>query len=849
MNKITVSLFALVVVALGSGSTDSSLDTVKTSITPPSVSAQSLNQPKPDGTTVLSEYFDTYTNTNAKIDSAALQYIEKEGIDPKKIGNIPVPLNWFVDYCSIPADCQFGEKDKKFFVLTAGVFTIYGPSIDPESRKYTIELTVNMPDDSKFAESKIELGICKYGLISLNSPSTKIVETVKLSRGKSITIHMPVDFESNFYEFSPMIKITGEIIMGHMTVVKQPDPFIQGKSTLVEGTLQECSIIPDPQKSDYPNCRFTCHFAGNSIIEGVPCPQEMSFVVEGFQNYELLKTNTLKAGDKVRCLIVPFDSLSNEQKTTQQADDLNLFSLDSYYVIGISRVSEFTDVFKYPTSGIYFTGVNSNYTSLFERRVNPPIAEDMAKAQSSVINKDLASINSILRNYTPERKAELNAQFAEQWEAEKANDPPGYNRVTEWNRINGFVWRDVNGSFWVLPASYKLIKDDRLMPPDKVEAIVALRDFLEANGCQLIVYMVPPMYAISARVINKDFRDVPDFATAMIAKQLLENGVEAVYASPEIINNYNRYPWAFFFPVNNHPSDTTQDVLAEIIAKKLARYNFPANMNKELFSFEAFPHVYGDRAAYLFPSNCDIGDNKPGTAYCCRRVLYDGKKIDPNPRSPVLVIGNSYIETPMYSPDSFPTLLASKLHMGIMVSRADLGLMNAIIQRFFANPQNMLQGKKVVILGVGIDYLLSPGRFSNIREMDRQAIMLTGKKLIAALPIYGNEEKVAEKYSQLKGVNLFRISTAGKCKVACVNDINGWDHKKETILLIPTCLESTINAEYRINGQLKNIPQCHEELCWLNVITKIPAGVTSIDVEVIGKPGAMIAIRNIQIFQ
>ena len=62
------------------------------------------------------------------------------------------------------------------------------------------------------------------------------------------------------------------------------------KKTVVEGEIIERSELPDPKTSDYPNCRFTAHFNGNSIKSGEPCPKEMAFIIEGFENFSMLDT-------------------------------------------------------------------------------------------------------------------------------------------------------------------------------------------------------------------------------------------------------------------------------------------------------------------------------------------------------------------------------------------------------------------------------------------------------------------------------------------------------------------------------------------------------------------------------
>ena len=120
--------------------------------------------------------------------------------------------------------------------------------------------------------------------------------------------------------------------------------FLSGvKTTVVEGEIIERSELPDPEQSDYPNCRFTVHFSGNTIKSGEPCPKEFSLIVEGFKDYHILPNNSVKAGDKVLCSIIPFEELPEDYQSTQQSDDLNLYLLENYYLIDYSIIDDYSE--------------------------------------------------------------------------------------------------------------------------------------------------------------------------------------------------------------------------------------------------------------------------------------------------------------------------------------------------------------------------------------------------------------------------------------------------------------------------------------------------------------------------
>jgi len=100
--------------------------------------------------------------------------------------------------------------------------------------------------------------------------------------------------------------------------------------TIVEGEIIDRSLLPNPSKSDYPNCRFTAHFRENSIRKGKSIPKEIIIIIEGFEKYAYLNTNKIKNGDKVKISIVPFETLKDDFKSTQIADDINAYDKECF---------------------------------------------------------------------------------------------------------------------------------------------------------------------------------------------------------------------------------------------------------------------------------------------------------------------------------------------------------------------------------------------------------------------------------------------------------------------------------------------------------------------------------------
>lgn len=633
--------------------------------------------------------------------------------------------------------------------------------------------------------------------------------------------------------------------------------FRRVKATTVEGEIIERSELPDPKKSDYPNCRFTVHFKGNSIKSGEPCPKELSLIVEGFENYCILPSNDIKTGDKVICSIIPFEQLPEDYQSTQQADDLELFLLESYYVLDISVVGKYTDDELMPVSGIFFSDGNKDYVSLFERHINPPISETIEKAQDASISKDLKKMKDLLAEYDDEKIESVNHHFAEVWDKEKAKDPPGYNRV------GNYVWRNREKSFWTLPAeTSSILEKPDVMSQQMLDCFLSLKQVLEANGVQLIVSLVPYMNVISARVVNQEFKDVPDLQTATYVKQLSEIGIETIYASDQIINNYNRFPFAYFFPDNPHPSDTVQDVIADILAERIQRYEIKQELDPTLFSEAQRPHLYKDDVAYLFPRNCDIGDNIEKKAYTCRDILYNGERTKRSKDSSIMVIGNSYMETPISTPESAPALLSYKLSSPIDWYRiSGYGPFSDILIQFLSNLDFFIKGKKVLVFYVGTTALTNvnnSGIMLDIAQLDNQRVLLNNKrqtthfKLVSNTePSYNYNEKIwGPLFSIEKTVH--RIDESGELTFNyMIAPQEGTDETKSIVCVIPATCRPNATCKLLVNGQEKHIPSSNwvETSRFFNLVYELPAGTKEISIKAEGKINTIFAIKDIQLWQ
>ncbi len=789
---------------------------------------------------VHEDKMDTYASIS--IAASFDEIFRKNGVIKKRSDFLTrkIPKSWEIDYNTLRGNCDFGETDKGFEIHSPdGTLTINTSpkQILNTTTGISVELT------GKTTETKVKFGIEELGLF--RSGKVYIGEMSGIFNKECFNYEISA-FE-HFDTVRLFLEITGDVTI-HMLRIYQKEI---KNSTCLEGQIIERSSLPDPKTSDYPNCRYTIHFDGNAIFSGKPLPKEVVLVVEGFKNYEIIKTESIKPGDKVECSLIPYESLPVSEQSTQQSDELDLYLLERYYVLNIHKIAKFRENAAIPSSGIFFSD-GELYTSIFEKKINPPLSQSIISSQNNAIQHDLAYMNSILRKCDKTYIQQMNNAFSEAWNREKAKDPLGYNRI----EIDGnkYVWRNINNSFWALPENYTFLKEPDILSSETLDCFTSLKHALESNGVQLIVSLVPDLYTLSSRVINKDFSNVPDLQTATYVKQLSEIDVETIYASDQIIKNYNRYPFAFFYPSNGHPSDLTQDCLSDILVERLERHNIIPDLNPELFSKKMVPNHYG----YVFPSNCDNGMNLDGTIYPYTMFEYNGKPLKRNPNGSIIVFGNSYMQRPTQDCCAIPMLLSKKMNISNDVYLiGGLGPFTDGLNQILSRPEFFLKNKKALILHVGTGHIKSINRASamfNIQRADQERLLLNHKKMVGSFSLQSNISDLShfngDFWDNLKTKTLFELENNERHIITIKNDETTSTNKTKPILcLIPCCTVENGVLTIEVNGVSRPVFRCRMTAKFYNLLFELPADTKEITIKIKGRPGTPFAIKDIQIWQ
>ena len=763
--------------------------------------------------------------------------LNDRGYDLEEFRKRQIPQKWALDYDALPNAASFHISSDGFFLDTGkGCVRLSTGQYDSMRSTFFAEITVK--NESRESECEIELGVQGAGT---KKNGYEPVKKERLSPGQEKMFQWEISVYDCYYEIRPAISINGMATLKEYNLYRKDHKEI----TIVEGEIAERSPLPDPQATDYPDCRYTAHFVGNSIANGSPCNKEIVLSVDGFIGKKVLPTSKLKQKDKIKCAVVPFDSVPEEFSGTQEADTLSLFELDSYLLLSYKEIDSFHD-YSESNLGITFKDDGSSktkYVSIYEKQINPPLTEEEKEAQKESISKDLLKIEQLLLPYTDQQKEEINIKFKDAWDKEKVKDPPGMNR------IGRYVWRNKDNSFYVLPESYNIINDYSRISQHNIEALVALKDYLESQGVQLIISLVPDYYDISARVINREFSNLPDFRTAGVVRQLLENGIEAVYASDAIIEKYNKYENPFFYPCNAHPGDLIQDVLSDLITEKLSRFHIPRQMEKD--DFQAIQQEFFTSSMPLsdfsFPENCDIGDHKPGDFYSVNRIRYRNRGIKSDPDSPIMVLGNSYST----SPEPLSHYLCMKTGIGIyQYAIAGAGMLLTAIQRLFNNPDVYLAKRKALVLAIGTIHLTSKTTIPNICDLDSDAKRMHDSNLLATIELQGSEASIPGFAQQLSNPAILKTDGNGVCPILDNSSsvLPSLDPAKDGFAVIYYCFSVYTPLELVANGLAYPLIGSDTSV-YSKQIIPIHAGENGFSVKMVGNPNTLFAIGKIQIWQ
>ena len=539
------------------------------------------------------------------------------------------------------------------------------------------------------------------------SVSSKIFEPIVYELGDGSTLNTKI---------IPVVTFSGSLEVESITIYQKP---IKDQWTVCLGTIENISHVPDINKSNYPDCYYTAEFVVKDILDGKPAPQKIQLLIPAFLNNEIDPlSKTMKKGNW-KVSIRPFSLASKEEQEIEQVDEIETYLLTPY----ILNVAETTTIPELTVSGIPILEGDA-YVSPFDNPVNPPLSSKFIEDSKNEIKKELAKVKRIIEQVDNEKK--VNEEFQITWNKKQA----------KYDSLNStLIWAKEQNSFFALPKEWKFIPSVK-MTDENIEAIVELDRLFKTQGIQFIIQIVPDYRDIAALVLNPEFQKYGDQRSARAAKELLERGVEVQYISDEIVKNAFKYERLFFYPSDFHPDEGTTDVMTSLFATRLEKFGdlVSKDLDPDLFSKEKRDTAYKDRLKW--PKNVDIGSHEAGSNVQVPYVLYNKKILDQDPKSKVLVFGNSFVAAPM-TKNAYISYLAPKiLHVCSCRGMGGVSALTVLPQLFLSSPETYFKDKMIAVLPISITYL-TDNRYSlpNVSQVDATLKSSSKSTYLADVPL------------------------------------------------------------------------------------------------------------------
>ena len=538
--------------------------------------------------------------------------------------------------------------------------------------------------------------------------------TIDSSRFETVSLQLG-DAETFSQSILPSIAVQGKLQVKAITLYQKK---MHEDRSVCLGTVDQISSVPDMEKANYPDCFYTAVFTVKEILDGNPVQEKLQLLIPAFRSWKIDElSSVMKTGD-FKIAVLPFESASTEEQAIEQVDEIESYEFTPVILIDAAE----STIPALHTSGIPILE-GRKYVSPYDHPVNPPLAEQFAKDSEEIIARDLAKVQSIVEQAA--NADSINAAFQSSWnKTQRKYDP--LDSVT--------IWAQEKNAFFSLPKKWTFIHP-RKITEQNLQALIELDRFFKLQGIRFILQIVPDYRDIAALVLNPDFQRYGDCQSAVVAKQLLENGVEAQYFSDELVGKAFQYERLFFYPNDFHPDEGGMDIMTSLAAERLGSFGdlIPKELDPQKFSRDSQDTSYGKNLKW--PSNVSIGSHEAGTNVQTPHIYYDNAPILPDAQSRILIFGNSFTQAPMKA-NSYISYLAQKiLSIASCKTMGGVSALTGLPQLFLTDCENLLKGKIVAILPISIEFLAGEGYcLTDLKLLDSNLKNADNKSFLASLP-------------------------------------------------------------------------------------------------------------------
>lgn len=425
----------------------------------------------------------------------------------------------------------------------------------------------------------------------------------------------------------------------------QTNKATDANETVIEGTLTQVSTLPPAASNPYPDCYYTAIVEIHHILSGKSIPQRIILVLPGFFGRQYAPEAKYQQGDKVSATIVPFSSMPDNVRQTQQADEIDSIDLDFYFPKRIQLIDHF--------------GSEESGPSILQKEitVNVPLANPQRtdlKADAlrqAQLKHDLEEINTLLKKHGGDWQ-----KWYESLQPFRTLYQKQYDRKAA---------RWVGNSFF----SAGHIDNGHIYHKDFVNSLVQFKNYLAARKVDLIVVRVPyEGEIVDDLFVDSPPADVPNPYLLRLYKELLESDVEVITdIIPRAKKARKNYPLMYWYQdfAEHHPAEGMAWTIAEAFSDRLKRYDRITNAAKEILALSRTStgtDISADSHVFHWPEGSSRFNPRDYVTFSSV-VTMDGKIVRPtqSTNSPVLVVGSSFIEYPsLRLGGNIPSYLAYK---------------------------------------------------------------------------------------------------------------------------------------------------------------------------------------------
>ena len=503
------------------------------------------------------------------------------------------------------------------------------------------------------------------------------------------------------------IQIRGYLEIGNIEIYQGKDVRAP-KIGILTAKVEEVSEIPDAKTSPYPDCLYTLKMKTLNLEKLIPVSKEFILIAPAFKNRKKRAETQWKPGDMIHLSMIPFHDAPENIRKIQQSDTLDDFTSERYALINSIRPMRVKQL-KTATMPESAFGEAKTYVSGYDKPQNPELTRQELTARRKRISAESRRIRKIM-SQMPRDVNELNRNYDRIWQKNQKKYYPFQSQI--------FLSRQGKACFALGPIQFVRTKDIA----KAVHAVKELSDYLLGHGILPVLVICPHYYDISARVMNPEFGLMPDFNSAQITERLLEEGVETLYFSDEILKHAKDHELLYQYPLDGHPAWGTQLTAAKAIGNYLKK-NFP-EICKPSYRPEMFTETrarYSGFQDFDAESKTGQGANEQKTS-AVKPMYYPvyllkGKPIKPDPKAELMLYGNSFLMSPQ--PNYLLSLLSHELGCGFReIYRPLSHPLTTVLLDLLEHPELFLKGCKVCVL-----YLPAWSFYSNdcwnIREIDR----------------------------------------------------------------------------------------------------------------------------------